>query len=85
MPERNLRFYSELVIVTVLSLVAANAWVRLLTQTLNRYYPGSLIVDLLVAIIITAVAVFVLHTFFSDRNNASTDKDEEYPNSLYNY
>ena len=64
--KRNISFYSELVIVTVLSLVAANIWIRWLTTGLNRYFPGSLMVDFIVAIIMTIVAIVALHIAFSN-------------------
>ena len=62
---RNISFYSELVIVTVLSLVAANVWIRWLTTGLNRYFPGSLTVDFIVGIIMTIIAIVALHVAFS--------------------
>lgn len=71
MPRRNFQFYAELVLVTVLSLVAANAWVRWISQSLNYFFPGSLKVDFIVAIVMTAVAVWVLHLIFSDRDHSS--------------
>jgi len=57
MPRRNFQFYAELVLVTVLSLVAANAWVRWMSQSLNRFFPASLKVDFIVAVVMTIVAV----------------------------
>nr|QBK86530.1 MAG: hypothetical protein LCMAC102_03250 [Marseillevirus LCMAC102] len=65
--KRNLHFYTELVLVTVLSLIAANSWVRFLSQTLDYYFPRSLVVDLIVSIIMTIVAIYVLHLVFSAR------------------
>lgn len=56
-----------MVLVTVLSLIAANAWVRWMSQSLNRFFPGSLKVDFIVAVVMTIVAVWVLHMIFSDR------------------
>jgi hypothetical protein len=58
------RVYSEMVAVTVLSLVAANAWIRWLSAALNKLYPGSLKVDFLVAVMTSIVAVVLLNLFF---------------------
>ena len=67
MPRRSFQFYAELVLVTILSLVAANAWVRWMIQSLDRFFPGSLKVDFIVAVVMTIVAVWVLHMIFSDK------------------
>lgn len=65
MSERNMMFYSEVVLVTVLSLVAANAWIRWMSDSLNYYYPKSIKVDFIVAVITTCVAVWILHAMFA--------------------
>lgn len=76
MPRRNLQFYTELVVVTVLSLVAANSWIRLVTEGLNRFYPGSLKVDFFVAVITTLIAVMVLNAIFAD-DKSNKERDPE--------
>lgn len=79
MPRRNLQFYSELVIVTVLSLVAANSWIRWITQTLNHFYPGSLRVDFFVALLTTILAVVILNSIFADADDADDKKKFKSP------
>lgn len=74
MARRNLQFYSELVIVTVLSLVAANSWIRWITQTLNHFYPGSLRVDFFVALLTTILAVVILNSIFADDDTEDRPK-----------
>jgi hypothetical protein len=64
MQGKNTRVYSEVVAITVLSLVAANAWIRWLSASLNKLYPGSLKVDFLVAVGTTIVAIVLLNLFF---------------------
>jgi len=79
--KRSLKFYSELVLVTVLSLVAANTWIRLLTKSLDRYFPGSLIVDFLVAVIATIFAIYILNMVFKKEESVydSPKKDDGTP------
>lgn len=80
MARRDFKFYSELVLVTVLSLVAANAWVRWMNQSLNYFYPKSLRVDFIVAVVMTCVAVWVLHVTFSEEpSNSSEDEKSKQP------
>lgn len=74
MTAKNINFYSELVIATVLSIVAANAWTILLSTSLNKFFPGSLTVDLLTAVIITIVAVTVLFFVFSKEQSPFAEK-----------
>lgn len=76
MPTRNIKFYSELVLVTVLSLIAANAWVRLLMGSLQRFFPNSLTADFFAAVVMTFVAVVVLHLIFSKQNTMHTHTHE---------
>ena len=77
MPQRNIKFYSEVVLVTVLSLVAANAWVRWMSQSLNYDYPKSLKVDFIVAVVTTCVAVWILHAVFAEKKNGEKSPYEE--------
>ena len=78
MATRNFQFYAELVFVTVLSLLAANMWMRFISQTLNRYFPGNLGVDAISAVVVTVLAVVILHLMFSKRK---TPKDSEHYDS----
>lgn len=67
MPERGLHFYTELVIVTVVSLVAAKAWYRWFVRFLSGYFGTSIHIDFLAAVILTLVAIFGLHLLFSQK------------------
>jgi hypothetical protein len=64
MSKKDTRVYSEVVVITIVSLVAANAWIRWLSATLNEFYPGSLKADFFVSVIITIAAIFLLNVFF---------------------
>lgn len=66
MVKRDFRFYFELVAVTILSLVAANSWIRVVSDGITRWYPQNIKVDVLVAVVLTLLAVFVLHYLFSE-------------------
>lgn len=69
---KDLHFYTELVVVTVLSLVAAKAWFHWFIRALNKYAGTSLLVDFIAALILTGVAIFGLHFLFS-RKIAGSD------------
>lgn len=71
-------FYTEIVIVTIISLVAAKAWERLLNKALNTYVGNTLIVDFISAFLMTAVAIILLNAIFKRKK----DKDKD---SYYNY
>lgn len=73
---RNLRFYTELVIVTVLSLVAANAWIYIMRKFLDRYSENNFVIETIVAIVLTLVAVGVLHYFFKSGESFYVDEKE---------
>ncbi|MDB4769505.1 hypothetical protein OAG24_00930 [bacterium] len=65
MPNRRFKFYAEIVAVTVLSLIAAHSWDRFLSKALEVYFPGSIVDDLIVAIVITGIAIYLLYLLFS--------------------
>ena len=80
MPQRNFKFYTELVLVTVLSLISATLWVRWITHSLNKYYPDSPTVDFITSVIVTLIAIFVLNWAFGKQGNTLNsviDKDDE--------
>jgi len=70
MTEKSLQFYTELVLVTVLSLVAAKAWYHWFIRFLNSYIGKSVHVDFLAAIILTVIAIFGLHILFAKKDIA---------------
>jgi len=71
MPERGLHFYTELVIVTVLSLIAAKAWFHWFIRFLNKYAGTSLHVDFFAVAILTVISIFGLHLLFSKKVKAT--------------
>lgn len=78
MPQKNFRFYSELVLVTVLGFVAGHAWERWLGQVVDEFFPGNVKADFFVAFISTVVAILTLHLLFSDDKNQEgfSERDE---------
>lgn len=66
MVKKDSKFYIELVVVTILSLVAANAWIRWVTSTLNYYFPGNLFIDFFIALVATIIAIEILDVSFMD-------------------
>ncbi len=66
--EKDMIFYTELVTVTVVALVAANAWIDLLQEIIRRLYPHNITVLLITAVIITGAAIFMLHILFGKKS-----------------
>lgn len=60
MVEKSETFYVEIVLVTVLSIVAANAWADWFTAALKSYSGGNLSTYFIAAVVITALAMLVL-------------------------
>ena len=69
MPKRGSKFYTELVIVTVLSLVAAHGWNRWIGEVINKYYPGELSMHLIFALVATCLAILTLSALFSNKED----------------
>jgi quinol-cytochrome oxidoreductase complex cytochrome b subunit len=59
-------FYTELVITTIFSLVAASLWIELIKQSISCYFPSSHLALGICAIILTLFAIFGLHWAFSE-------------------
>lgn len=76
MVKKDSKFYIELVVVTILSLVAANAWIRWVTSTLNYYFPGNLFIDFFMALVATIIAVEVLDVSFVDDKEEYEEVDD---------
>lgn len=66
------KFYTELVIATVLSLVAASLWIEW-TKGIVRMYFNSDSALLGIALCITLLAIFCLHQISKGRNSESRD------------
>lgn len=62
-------FYSEIVLVTVLSLIAANSWIRVLNTVMKRYC-ASVKGELIVAIVLSVAAIAILWAAFRTREKA---------------
>ncbi len=50
--------------VTVVALVVANVWVDLLLKLIHWWLPGSYMGEFIVAVIVTALAIPLLHKVF---------------------
>ncbi len=72
--------YTELIVIAVLSYVAASSWRIVLSEMLDRYAPNSVLADVLVAVIMTVLAIVILTRVFP-RNRSSRrlrlDDDEK--------
>lgn len=69
--KRDFSFYSELVLVTVLSIVSAGAWTNFIEIFLNKYYPSDIKISLIIALLISLVTIIILKFFFSQRKPQS--------------
>lgn len=61
---RDLKFYTELVVVTVVALIASNTWVDFLQEFIREWYPHNLMALFITAAIATIAAIFLLHVLF---------------------
>ena len=62
--DRTFSFYAEIIVVTIVSLVAANAWIGLFKSFLDIHYPRNLEVEFIAALIITMIALIILFVVF---------------------
>lgn len=59
-------FYSEIVLVTVLSLIAANSWIRVLNTVMKKYCT-SIKAEIIVAMVLSVLAIVILWSAFKTR------------------
>jgi predicted tellurium resistance membrane protein TerC len=64
--QKNFKFYSELVLVAVLSFVAATLWVNAIYDFRKKFLPKTLIIDFIFASIITLASIYLLTYQFKD-------------------
>lgn len=72
---RGMRFYAEMVIITVLSLVSASLWIEYVKDFAARHFDGHPSALLAMALLLTLLAIGFLHLLFS---SAPDDKEEQY-------
>jgi hypothetical protein len=58
------KFYSEFVLLTVLSLVAANIWIKIMGQFLDSY--NSFYLNIIMALLMTFIATVVMGFLFNE-------------------
>lgn len=81
MAERPIRFYTEIILLTILSLVSATGWINFSTATLNSYYPDSIKAKFLFALGITILSITLLYLIFSN----STKNDKNHNDNIKKY
>lgn len=64
MPER--QFYTEVVVVTIMTWIAANAWTSLSNKVIAEKFGNSNLAYFLVAIAISVGAILILNHFFTE-------------------
>lgn len=77
---RTKEFYTEFVIVTILTLVAGNMWIRFGNHLLNLQ-STSLTTDLIVAVVVTAIAYTAMTAMYSHAQ--TIDKEPTYSVELF--
>ena len=70
---RGMRFYAEMIVVTVLSLLAASLWIEYVKGFVARHFDGHPSALMAMALLITLLAIGSLHFLFSD----GPEQDEE--------
>lgn len=76
MVKKDLQFYTELVVVTVLSLIAANLWIKVFSTYMEKYWKGNMIMYVFVGSLVSVFAIFLLNVFFSNEFNED-EKDKK--------
>jgi len=78
-------FYSELVLITVLSLSASSMWIELLKKLMADFFNNSKIVLLLTALALTFISILTLYLLFSDPHNEPTITYSMTPKDVSNH
>ena len=65
--KRDLAFYTELIVLTIVALICAGLWIDAFKHTLRHFFGTNLIAAYLAAILISLIAVFGLHQLFGDK------------------
>ena len=60
------RFYTEVVIVTILTWIAANTWSDLFGKLVEEEFGNSNFVYLMVAVVVTVGSILILNYFFTE-------------------
>lgn len=72
-------FYTEFVVATVVSLVSADMWIRVISGAIEKRYKKSITPHFIAAIIATIIAILILKYAFSRK---STSKEPVEKNHL---
>lgn len=73
---RRIEVYIEFIVLTVLSIVTANLWLRFISKTLDKYR-CSLKIELITAIVFSAIAILFMKYIYSS-NYSEPEKENEY-------
>lgn len=72
---KNVKFYTEIVFVTVLSLVASSVWIEWMKYILYNYFNDNPYAVLIIALVITGLAIILLNYLFStEKHNSDEDQ-----------
>jgi len=74
MAKKDLYDYSELIIVTILSLIAANFWIRGIGVYMDKYWKDNLYMYMFLGALVTGIAIFCSYIFFAD-DTSDEDKN----------
>jgi len=81
---RSEKFYIEFITLTVLSLLAANMWIRFAMRFLDRH-SSSPAIDLSVAIVTTVIAFLLMKTFFTRKPKEGILEEPTYNEELFEH
>ncbi|MFW9930721.1 MAG: hypothetical protein ACFFD1_15130 [Candidatus Thorarchaeota archaeon] len=74
---RDLHFYTELITVSILSLLASSMWIRWIKQYLDRHFPNNVTIDFFVSLLLTFFAIYILNTAFSTEEDLEKKEDPD--------
>jgi hypothetical protein len=71
---RDYDFYTEVIAVTIFSLVSASIWIEMIKNIISVYFLNDITILLIFGVILTITSIFCLHYFFSENEpNGDTE------------
>lgn len=62
---KDFNFYLEVALVSIVSIISSNVWMRYINSVIDKMYPGNVSVNLMIAVCITCIVFFLMYIFFS--------------------
>lgn len=74
---RDAQFYTEVVVVTTLTILSANIWTLVADKVSQKYFPRSVAASILVATLVSIASIAVLYIAFVKLRKTEEEEEEE--------